>query len=105
MYVKQIDSTFPRVQVESTLCHLSLSLLYSGFYSGLTVTNRASSISENEPYSEVKELDHLDKKEDSMQRENQNPYYHTLEPSDTVVNPIYERFVISLFNNYCKSGR
>lgn len=60
--------------------------IYSGLYSGFTIANRGSATEENELYTEVKEPENLDKKEAFKQ---QSPVYATLEPNETVFNPIY----------------
>ena len=60
--------------------------IYSGLCSGLTIANRGSATEENELYTVVEEPENVDKTEAFKQ---QSPVYATLEPNETVFNPIY----------------
>ena len=57
----------------------------------LTVGNTACSPVENELYTDVKE-EHKNEEEACILQENENPLYEAA-GDDTVLNPIYDRFV------------
>ena len=65
------------------------------FRSELITENAVYSSEANDLYSEVNEYENGNTKEMYMPKENENPLYETA-GGDSVLNPIYDRFVIRL---------
>ena len=69
-----------------------LSVFLCVLHSELIIENRACSPEVNDLYTEVKERENMNKKDEKMGQGNENPLYETT-GGDAVCNPIYDRFV------------